>query len=245
MKNVLFLYFCLLFSSCHTILNIQSKNYNNQELTPRIINFSGFEWLVRDSDGEIQGPGNNLYSSSKKNVWVDSKGRLHLKITYANGKWYCSGVRLNKSLGYGTYTFHVDSDISRLNKNAVAGMFTYLTDHEEIDIEFSKWSDENASNSQYVVQPTDVSGNVYRFDIMPKLKSTVHSFEWREDGVFFKSIGFKNNTELPLGEWAYKGEYTPKEDAEVLELNLWLYKGQAPNNHKEVEIIISRVSFAP
>ncbi|MCA5005790.1 glycoside hydrolase family 16 protein [Sphingobacterium bovistauri] len=211
----------------------------------RIIKFSGFEWVIRDSYPSREGPGNNLFSSSKKNVWIDTEGRLHLKITHDRGKWYCSGIRLKKPLGYGTYTFYVDSDVSKIDVNVVAGMFTYLNDREEIDIEFSKWSDESSYNAQYVVQPADVVGNKHQFDVASGVKPSIHSFEWRENFIFFESLGVKDGDDTVLSKWKYTGDYIPKVNNEKLEINLWLYKGLPPSDLKEVEIILNSVSFSP
>ena len=44
---------------------------------PLKIQFSGYEWTVKQSDS--MGPGPNAWNP--KNVWVDAKGQLHLKIT--------------------------------------------------------------------------------------------------------------------------------------------------------------------
>ena len=58
----------------------------------RTIQWSGHEWLVRNSDNERGGPGPNYWSDSPQSVWVDSKDRLHLKIRYENGRWVCAEI---------------------------------------------------------------------------------------------------------------------------------------------------------
>jgi hypothetical protein len=50
------------------------------------ISWSGYEWTVRSSDGAAQGPGPNIFSDSRDNVFVDSKGDLHLRITQREDK---------------------------------------------------------------------------------------------------------------------------------------------------------------
>src|SRR6188474_803366 len=51
-----------------------------------IIQFSGYEWEIRDSG--LSGPGPNLWD--RKNVWLDENGDLHLRITHAADGWHCA-----------------------------------------------------------------------------------------------------------------------------------------------------------
>ena len=115
-----------------------------------MLNWSGFKWWVRQGIDEpppkqIQ----NDWRNSCDNVWVDSRERLHLKVTEHNDNWYCSEINLhsddpNFPLGHGEYHFYIDNDVTQLDKNIVAGFFTYdsgACDSEacrEIDIEISK-----------------------------------------------------------------------------------------------------------
>jgi hypothetical protein len=55
-------------------------------------------------------------------VWVDTQGRLHLKITGGKRTWYCAEIVSKASLGHGLFTWQ-DTDPSFANR--------------EIDIEFS------------------------------------------------------------------------------------------------------------
>jgi hypothetical protein len=82
------------------------------------------------------------------NVWVDSRGRLHLKITKNNGRWECAGVILRGAKSYGQYTFRISTDADKLDENIVAVLFLYRNDENEVDIEFSRSSTAEAvSNS--------------------------------------------------------------------------------------------------
>lgn len=223
-----------------------SEPIENVEIPPsdRVINFSGMEWIVRKSGETREGPGPNFFSDSSDNVWLDSEGRLHLKITQRGGYWYCAGITAKHSLGYGKYVFYVNSDINELDDNVVAGLFTYLNDQEEIDIEFSKWSDVDGVNTQYVVQPGEVSGNRLKFDIPPGVRPAVHSFDWSNDKIVFQTAYVKSNTDKQILEsWTYRGEDIPMEGNEKLKMNLWLYKGLVPKNVSEQEIIIDSVRF--
>jgi hypothetical protein len=66
------------------------------------VRFSGYDWRVKSGSAE---PGPNTFSDGEENVRVDSDGRLHLRITYRDGRWYCAEVVNQRSLGYGTYQF--------------------------------------------------------------------------------------------------------------------------------------------
>ncbi len=214
-----------------------------KEPTDRIIKFSGFEWIVRTNKDVKQGPGPNYFSDAEENVWLDKQGKLHLKITQQGGIWYCAGLTARQSLGYGSYTFYINSDLTNLDPNVVAGLFTYLTDSEEIDIEFSKWSDPLNFNAQFAVQPADKSGNKMRFDIPKQSGTTIHVFEWKENYIDFFSGYIKDELIVPLKTWRYVGLDIPKAKEEKLKINLWLFKGQIPSDLKEQELVIDSVSF--
>ena len=80
----------------------------------RIISFSGYEWEVASSKGKKYG-GPFYYSNSKKNVWVNKQGKLHLRITHKKDKWYCAKVTLTKSYNYGRYIFQVDNQVDNFD----------------------------------------------------------------------------------------------------------------------------------
>lgn len=212
--------------------------------TDRVIQFSGMDWVVRTTRDKKEGPGPNMFSDSEKNVWVDLQGRLHLKVRQEGGNWYCSGVIAKKSMGYGRYIFYVSSDVTQLDQNVVAGLFTYLNDEEEIDIEFSKWSIADNQNAQFASQPSTISGNKKRFDIAQNLGQTVHSFDWQTNQILFKS-SYRDDKGIDrtIQEWTYNGLQVPREKNEKLRLNLWLFRGQMPSDLKDQEIVIDSVRF--
>lgn len=91
---------------------------------PRTIDFSGHTWVVKAGNSKV-GPGPNYFSSSSSHVWVDASGRLHLRIAKSRGKWWSAEVIGSQSLGYGTYTWTLDSPVNGLSPNAVLGLFTW------------------------------------------------------------------------------------------------------------------------
>lgn len=233
----------VLFWSCSTIEPDEPPLVQ----TDRIIKFSGYDWIVRTSNDNRVGPGPNYFSDSEENVWVDEDGRLHLKVVQRGGVWYCSGVVLRQSLGYGKYVFYLSSDVGKLDQNVVGGLFTYLNDDEEIDIEFSRWADPDNQDSQFAVQPADLAGNKERYDLNLLTDLSTHSFNWQPDRIEFFSRqghGLTVNDDNRIHEWTYMGDnIPPHRTTERLRINLWLFRGQVPSDAKEQEMIVEKVEF--
>ncbi|MHC8950023.1 glycoside hydrolase family 16 protein [Sphingobacterium hungaricum] len=234
----------IVLSSCSSSSAIEDEELPKP--TDRIISFSGFQWVVRTSGTAKLGPGPNLFSDSEDNVWVDDQGRLHLKIVQKGGYWYCSGITLRNSLSYGKYIFYVASDVSKLDQHAVGGLFTYMNDNEEIDIEFSKWSNPDNMDSQFAVQPSERAGNKVRYDLNLLTDKSTHAFNWQPDYIDFFSVQGHSatpNVSNLIQEWKYTGTNIPPDTDERLKINLWLFRGQSPSDGKEQEMIIEKVEY--
>lgn len=242
--NIFFCCAVILFFGCSSAVELEDTPIVQTE---RIIKFSGYDWVVRTSDDKRVGPGPNLFSDSEDNVWVDAQGRMHLKIVQKGGLWYCAGVILKNSLGHGKYVFYVANDVSKLDQNVVGGLFTYLNDEEEIDIEFSRWSNPNNMDSQFAVQPSDRSGNKVRYDLNLTSELSTHSFNWQPDRIEFFSRqghGLDVNDDNRIHEWVYTGgDIPPSRGTERLRMNLWLFRGQVPSDAKEHEMIIEKFEY--
>jgi hypothetical protein len=216
------------------------------------IQFSGYTWQVKDSGSNKWGPGPNLFSSSPSNVWVDSSGRLHMRIRKQGNRWYCSEVINTGSFGHGTYRFYLDSAVDNLDPNVVLGLFTWndLPDynHRELDIEFSRWSDPTDQNAQYVVQPYTIQENLYRFDQPASTPQSTHSLEWRAGMAVFLSI--KGHFLVPPAPDSLIAQRTftsgiPLPGGENARINLWLFRGRTPRDRQEVEVVIKKFEYAP
>ncbi len=151
------------------------------------IQFSGYEWKIRDNLGERNG---SPHDNDPANVRIDSSGFLHLRIGRKAERWTCSEVILARSLGYGTYLISVQN-LAHLEPAAVFGIFTWDelgTDqnHREMDIEISRWGDPADKNAQYVIQPYYVPANVYRF-IAPSGLLTF-SMRWEPGKASFETL---------------------------------------------------------
>lgn len=211
-------------------------------ISPRVIRFAGHEWEVRSSAKEKLGPGPNYFSDAEENVWVDDADRLHLRITYRNGRWLCAGLVLLESHSYGRYVFEMGSRTDTLDKNIVGGLFTYKNDTQEIDIEFSKWSVTGNMDAQFAVQPSDRAGNKKRFYLDQSSNITTHWFNWQKDRIDFASYyGAMADTAAAntIQKWTYTGSNIPPHTDENVKINLWLFKGVPPSNLKEAEMIVS------
>lgn len=211
----------------------------------RTVTFSGMRWVVKQSDARV-GPGPNIFSASARNVFVDRRGRLHLRITRsgaaARGPWLSSEVIGARSLGYGTYRWELDTPVDRLNRNAVLGLFTWSNrpgqHNREIDVEFARWGRANApTNALYTVQPYDQVGNVQHFTTSGVARS-FHGFTWAPDHItFFSSTG--------PAMWVYMGPDVPTIGGESPRMNLWMFRGRRAAGPGRREVIIRRFSFTP
>ncbi|HUW92415.1 MAG TPA: hypothetical protein VMV74_04565 [Bacteroidales bacterium] len=233
----------ILLSSCDK----NKPDIKNEEEQQRSISFSGFEWITEGTGFSRISPGGNYFSCSEDNVWVDVHGNLHLKITNRNGIWYCAKVTMKESFAYNKYVFHVSSRVDKLDRNVVGGLFTYLDDSNEIDIEFAKWGIEGNINSQFAVQPAYHNGNIYRYSLDLKRKHSTHIIDWKKDTIYFACYRGYHSTRPDaskiISEWCYTGNHIPVDGAEKIMINLWLFNGLPPSDNKEVEMIIKAVEI--
>lgn len=233
--------------------NIASaQNISGNEKSGRIISFSGYDWLVKSSVNTISGtlaPGNNYFSDSSENVWVDKNGWLHLKITLLDGKLYCAEVTLTKPLGYKKYVFHVFSRFDHFHPNVVGGLFTYLdgTDQaEELDVEFSKWGDDKRTNNElFSIQPSENPKNIQSFKPELNGNATTHIINWQPGAVEFASYhghysSAPTDSTLIIHKWSYSGKDVPKDLNGRIHINLWLFHREKidPYDHPENEMVI-------
>lgn len=219
----------------------------------RTITFSNLPWTVKGSSSKV-GPGPNFFSSSPSNVWVDSTGRLHLKITRSGNKWYCAEVMLQATLGYGSYRFYLDSPVDNLDPNVVLGLFTWNDDpaynNREMDIEFARWANRANPNGWYTVQPY-TAGIQASFIEPPNVPQSTHMFDWNNVAgslsVAFQSL--KGFGSVALGGNLIAAHTfntgVPPTGGETVHMNLWLFQGTAPSDRKTVEIIVNRFEFVP
>ena len=211
---------------------------------PDKITWSGATWAIKTSRSPV-GPGPNLFD--RANVSVDAGGRLHLGIARnASGAWTAAEIIGSTTLGYGTYTFTLESPVDDLDPNVVLGLFTWSDRarfaHREIDIEFARWGNAaDTTNAQYVIQPYDVASHLARFRQPADLSST-HRFTWRPGRIDWQSRDAAGSV---VASYSYAGSDVPPSGDERVRLNLWLFNGAAPTDGQPVEVIVSSFTFTP
>jgi hypothetical protein len=208
------------------------------------LSFSGGSWLVKKSSS-ITGPGSNYFYYNTSSSYVDGNGYLHLGIFNVNGKRYASEVNLTQSLGYGTYSITIQGDISRLDKCAVFGFYTWddraqsaqgNAYNREIDIEMSKWCDASNSNAEMGVQP-ETSG-MYNSYNLGYTGDIVASFNWKAGEVDF--LIKQASTGIVISQWNYIGSGVPTPGAEKIRINLWPFEAPTATN---LAVVIKSFNF--
>ena len=191
----------------------------------KTILFSGFTWYIKSGLGK--GPGGNNWH--EHNVYVDSSGYLHLRIIKIDGLWYCAEIFSKDIAKSGNYTFYLASNVEKLDRNMVVGLFLYENDHKEIDIEFFN------GESFYCVQPNDF--HTFRCNLNGSHSS--HSLD------FLPTVSFRSfhghSEDYPIEEWTSKSGSSHNLPNAHLHINFWLKDGAPPENG--AEIIIEKVVF--
>lgn len=212
----------------------------------RTIQFSGYNWVVKDSRDNRVGPGPNFFGKSPKSVWVDGQGMLHLKVTKQGNNWVCAEIVSKKSFGYGRYSFKVEA-VNNLEPSVVFGLFTYdYSDpafaHREIDFEYSYWNNPKSDNFQNVIQPYQQKGRIFRYTV--PLARTKHVFVWSKQIISFESYDLSADPPIKIKSWQFKGPNIPKPGREQVRFNLWLFNGKLDPAPAEMpEVIVSNFTF--
>ena len=211
---------------------------------PRTITFSGYDWLVRQTQNDRHGM--NDYDG--RNVWVDSEGHLHLLLAERDGRWTSADVRLTRSLGYGTYSFDV-RDTSQIDPSAAFSMYTFDPlgsdqNFRELTVDVSRWGEPGTMNGQFVVQPETVPANVFRFAIPAGL--VTFSFRWEPGRVSFKAA---RGSGTPRGDSAVAERLfaarVPTAGAERPQLTLLYDRSAARPPSRAVEVVVEKFVFLP
>jgi len=249
MKKILLAFLTIIALSCSKQSSQIISAQTIDSAVASTIEFSGYTWNVKN--GSHLGPGPNYWS--RKNVWVDDKGFLHLKITHdsATGKWYCAEVSTQQTFGFGKWQFWVEGRIDKMDKNVVLGLFNYSGNDgfDEMDIEWARWGNKSYPNCNYTVWPAEKGFKNYSYTKEVSLtgKNTTQRFTRTDSSVFFQSMqGFTNGNENVVASSHCKAlNHSISLLSMPAYINLWLMNGSAPANGKEVEIIIHKFSYTP
>ena len=211
------------------------------------IQFGGYTWSVRSGHG---GPGPNQWE--KTNVWLDASTNLHLKISQHDGKWSCAEITMQKRLGFGRYQFQTTGRLDLLDDNVVLGLFNYPTRDvgpdgtHEIDIEFARWGQSKNPMGNFTVWPVEkgLKHVTKPFPFSLTGDQTTHHFTWSRDQIRFQSL----NDHSELAQLIYNSPEPNRHISQQpmpVHINLWLFRGQAPKNKQEVEVVVRDFKFTP
>jgi hypothetical protein len=222
----------------------------------RTINFGARTWRVKGPG--FYGPGPNSFSDAASATWVDALGRLHMTIQKVGNVWYSTEVILEEALGYGDYIFTTRGRLDTLDPHGVLGMFlweygacynpadAWWNPYNEIDIEFSRWNVPGNPIGQYVAQPYDAPGNIFRFDrLFTTDEVTSHAFRWLPNRVEFRSWRGGPADESPstlTSSWTYNGQQLPRPEEPRVHVNLWQFAGSPSTNQ---EVVFDSFTFLP
>ncbi|MDB5014049.1 MAG: hypothetical protein JWQ25_2251 [Daejeonella sp.] len=223
---------------------------SDAKVSATTIQFSGYSWTVKNSGCDLFGPGPIVWN--EQNVWVDSSGRLHLKLCKnpITNRWECAEVKSVQSFRYGTYEWKVEGAVNALDRNVVLGFFNYNGQDglHEMDIEFARWGVQANLPLNYTVYPTSTGHPTYHnaYDFTMDGTYTTHRFTRTNKTVVYKSLGGFQDGDINLFRTATcAAPYTVSTLSMPIYMNLWLFQGVSPTNNTSVEIIIHSFKYTP
>lgn len=216
----------------------------------RPLRWSGYDWYVRGSTSSA-GPGPNAWSDTPLSAEVDNNGHLRLNLYSAGGTWKCVELE-GPHLGYGQYTWVVNTDPTDWDVIPVLGLFTYDGSddgshaYRELDIEFSLWNyAPEPSRVWYSMQPTTVSGQTIEDRMSDHAVSAATpytcTFIWQPGQVYYATTDANGKI---LGEHVCTDTVQPP-GTETVRINLWLQNGTAPLNNQPLSVQVNSFSFMP
>ncbi len=221
------------------------KGATSRARARKTLQFSGYEWEIRQSVSERGGTVNHNDAS---NAWVDADGCLHLRIAEKDRRWTSAEIMLTRSLGYGTYMFVV-RDTSHLEPAAVFSAYTWEeagadANHRELDIEISRWGDPENKNGQFVVQPYHVPANVARYTVPAGVLT--HSFRWDPGRVLFRTVrGALASASRPA---VFEHEFTsgvPSPAGETIRISTYVFVHTVHPLQNGAEVVVEKFVYLP
>lgn len=216
----------------------------NKLTTSQPLQFSGYEWEVRQLGSDRGGP--NEYDAA--NAIVDADGALRLKLVQRGRQWTSAEISLTRSLGYGTYVFVV-RDMSTVDPAAGLAFFTFdenaRAEHfREMNIELRHGDEAATWGGQFVLQPNYLPGNLRRFSV-PRGRVS-HTMRWEPGVVAFKSMrgSFLEQPGAVFVSHTFNtGVPTPGD--ERVRLAFYYYRKASHPPHADTEVVIERFQYLP
>ena len=174
--------------------------------------------------------------------------------------WRCAEIVTEEDFGFGSYLFAIAGPVDRMDQNVVLGLFDYPEPEvgpdgtNEIDIEFAHWGRADLPWLNYSVYPAvdkqalgfDPKENHSFFALPISNAVTWNRFDRHPDRVSFRSSE-STASKKPFYQW----DFAPQDHRLIpqhvlpVRFNLWLFRGSAPSDGKEVEIVIRKFTFTP
>ena len=201
----------------------------------------------------FSGPGPNFFSDSTNNVFTDTNGWLHLRITNRSNQWQCAEIISARTFGNGSYRFELNSVANNLNPNVTLGLFTWSDDpaftDREIDVECGRWGNaSDVNNAQFVVQPFGGVNHLLRYRVPAGLADSTHLFVWETNRISWQAQtnAYSASATNLFSSYVFNNAAdVPQTGDENVHLNLWLVNGTPPTDNNEVEVVIKNFNFVP
>jgi hypothetical protein len=228
----------------------------------RTVTFAGFRWKVRESNIQTE-PGNNFFSKSESEIFIDNTEKLHLRINPRNGYWYCSELVADTVLGYGTYAIFPEIMLDTLPANIMIefgltpdkALHTYIP--ADIAVQFTRLGALNSPNTlQYLVgrpgNDPQRKERIFRPEEPFRMQGSfsTHAFTWRESVLEFASY---HDHGLPTpylaALWEFSGSQAlnlsvPKATTPY-RMRLRVWSAGSPVGNRPFDLTIKNIQFLP
>jgi hypothetical protein len=208
---------------------------------PKTLEFSGYEWQMRQNVGN-PGGSRNFYDPA--NASVDQRGFLHLHISGQPEHWASAEANLTRSLGYGSYRFVVE-DVSHLEPATTLSLSTWDDSGppREMNIEIGRWGEPTSRNAQYVIQPYYVPANTVRF-MVPSGKLTFW-LRWGPGRASFKTVRGNSSAESDVVAEHVFTSGVPSPGNENVHINLYVFDNKRNPLQHESEVVVEKFEYLP
>lgn len=221
------------------------KGTGELPVASKTVNFSGYEWFTRETTFYRKGTQTVF---DPKNVWIDERGFLHLRIANDSGKWTSGKVNLTRSLGYGTYIFTV-RDISRLEPGGYLSLSTWDPleagqNHREMILEVSRPKEAADKNLQFIIQPYYLAMNVAQFNAPAGVLT--HTIHWEPGKAEFKTFRGSEIGEAakPIAEHLFTLGI-PTSESETVNISLYISDYSEQSLKGESEVVVEKFEYLP
>jgi hypothetical protein len=183
------------------------------------LSFSGYTWLVAESKNKKIGPQESYYASSPKNVWVDTNGYLHLKVTQ-QGPYHWDGaqVSLAQTLGYGIYNFFLIGRVDLFEEYFIASCSLDKDETSKVAMHFSLWTpaknmaypykEIKSNNVEYIARRGNASAWPGGDSLLTRIDLngtyTTHRIIWQPKSLSFLSLHGHYEAEPPTPDFVIK-----------------------------------------